>query len=411
MQVQDVSPMMPEIDFADDPVEDLEDRLKILSGNGKERIAPVRFGGRLAWIVFGYKDAVYGLGNDQDVPAKVEYITNWDTQGAQPLKMQGDEHRRSRALLEAPFKPAEVRRMADQLLVPTADRLIDDFGDRRTVDLIADFTHRYSFLIISGILGVPVKDEAILRKLVYDMLQGGQGNADQRRPAAIAAVKRMNEYLRPIVEDRRRDPRDDVISYLVQAKVDGQPLDEETLFDYIRFLYPAGAETTHVAMGHLFQRVLSDPALKQRLIAHPEDRPAVVDEVMRYTPPAMLQPRILERDTNIAGRDLPAGSKLLISIWNGNRDPEIFAEPDSFSLDHRRKPILSFGIGPHFCIGTHLAKAEMAVSLGRLLERLPGLRLAKPAPPLIGTQVRWLTELVAEFDDILPAKKADQKGN
>lgn len=213
----------------------------------------------------------------------------------------------------------------------------------------------------------------------------------------------MNEYLRPIVEDRRANPRDDVISYLIGAEIDGQPLDETTLFDYIRFLYPAGAETTHVAMGHLFNHVLADEELKQRFLNNPADRPAIVDEALRYVPPVALQPRILDRATSIGGVDLPAGSKLLMSVWNSNRDPDVHADAETFSSDRKRKSILTFGIGPHFCIGTHLAKAEMVVSLGRLLERLPGLRLAHEPGRPVGTQVRWLTELIVSFDDILPA--------
>jgi cytochrome P450 len=153
-----VEPVMPDVDFAADPVHDLEERLATLRERCG-RIAPVRWKGETAWVVLRYADVAKCIGDDEYIPAAPEYRRNWDTQGAQPLKLERAEHRASRGVLEVPFKPAAVRKMIDSLLVPLADRLIDEFGDRREADLVHDYTRRYTFLVMSTILGIPVDEE------------------------------------------------------------------------------------------------------------------------------------------------------------------------------------------------------------------------------------------------------------
>lgn len=402
-----VQPLMPEVDFAADPMNDLEERLATLGANGR-RIAPIKWKGETAWVVMRYQDVYKGMSDDDYIPAFPEYRRNWDTQGAQPLKDHGDEHRASRTLLEQPFKIGKVRGMIENMLVPLADRLIDDFGDRREVDLTHAYTRRYTFMVMSILLGIPVdpENEERLITLVYALLQGGHivgsDTPEARRAASLAAVAELNDYLRPTIEARRKDPKDDIISYLLASEMNGGPLAETVLYDYVRFLYPAGAETTHLTMGRMMKNVISDPALRDRLIANPKDRAAVVEETLRFTPAANLVPRTLERDTLICDETIPAGSTVLFSVTTGNRDPEMFPHPEQFDIDQKRKPLLSFGMGPHFCLGSHLARAELLVSLGRLIERLPGLRLAETPPEPVGAVFRWLPALNVKFDEILP---------
>jgi len=398
---------MPEIDFAADPVVDLEERLVALRERCG-RIAPIKWKGETAWVVLRYQDVAKCVGDDQYIPAAPEYLRNWDTQGAQPLKLEGAAHKASRGVLEVPFRPGPVKKLIDSLLVPLADRLIDEFGDRREVDLVEDYSRRYTFLVMSTILGVPVNEEKKLIGLVYALLQGGHivgsDAFEVRRRVTLEAVAQMNAYLRPTIEARRREPKDDMISYLLAATENGKPLSEETLYDYVRFLYPAGAETTHLSIGRLMNNVLSDLTLRDRLVANPSERATAMEESLRFTPAACLVPRTLAKDTVICDLSITAGSTVLLAVASGNRDADVFANPEQFSIDVKRKPVLSFGMGVHYCLGVHLAKAELLTSLNRLLERLPGLRLAQTPPPPMGAVFRWLPELRVTFDKILPAK-------
>ena len=404
--------LMEDLDFAIDPVTDLEERLAVLRATG-ERILPVKWNGKKAWVVLKYKDVSVLLGDEVNLPAWPEYKLNWDLQGSSPLMMKGAAHRASRAVLEGPFKIGEVRRRVGTVLVPLADKLIDEFGDRREVDLIADFCRRYTFLVIADILGIEVtKDRAEeneLVRLLYTLLQGfpdGETTPEQRRAAALEAVDAVNEYLRPTIEARRADPKEDMISFLVHAEEGGAPMSETRLYDYVRFLFPAGAETTHSAMGKMMKNVLSDLSTRDRLIAHPEERGAAVEESLRIATASTLVPRTLLDDTTICDVDIPGGSTVLLAVASANQDEAVFTNSAEYSLDHKRKPVLSFGAGVHHCLGHHLARAEMQTALSRLLDRLPGLRLAETAPPPIGTVVRWLPELKVRFDDIVPAPES-----
>lgn len=403
--------MMPEVDWAADPMNDLEDRLAILSADGR-RIAPVKWKGEKAWVVLQYKDVSTLIADEVNIPAAPEYRRNWDTQGAQPLKLMGAEHRASRTVLEQPFKIGEVRRRTESLLIPLADQLINEFGDRREVDLVAEYSRRYTFMVMAEILGIPVasdrEEETKLINLVYALLQGGhivgEDTPENRRKASLEAVRQMNEYLRPTIEARRDDPKEDMISFFWRTEEGGKPLSETVIYDYTRFLFPAGAETTHLSIGRMMNNVLSNEAVRDRLIANPQDRAAAVEETLRLTPAANLVPRTLDKDAVICDVEIPAGTTVLLSAASGMRDPTQYEKPNQFDIDQKRKPTLGFGGGIHFCLGSHLAKAEMLTSLNRLLDRLPGLRLSRPTPPAMGAVFRWVPELWVKFDDILPPK-------
>lgn len=401
-----MAPRMVEVDFAYSPLEDLDDRLAQLRHEG-HRLVRVTFKGEPAFLVLQYKDNVEGLSDDRNIPASTEYIREWDTQGATVLKLDGDEHRAHRKVMEEPFKASEIRRLVDQLLVPLADELIDAFGNRRALDLQHSFTRLFPFRVMSRMLGVPAENEDELVPLIGELVQGSRfqgedGDVEKRRQRCLEAVARANAYLRPIVEERRRAPKDDIISLLLAARIDGEPLDETTLYDYIRFMFPAGADTTQYALALMLITILSDQSLVEELVQNPAKRAAAVDESLRYATPAALKERILIRDALVCGVRLPADSVVLYALASGNRDSSVFPEPDVFALDQRRKPLLSFGIGAHHCLGVHLAKQEMLVALDRLLDRLPGLRLVGEPPRATGGIVRMVPHVNVAFDELLP---------
>ena len=394
--------LMPDVDFAFDPVEAPLAQLR----EAGHRIAPVQWGGKLAWVVLRYDDVFAGISDDRAIPAATEYSITAASQGRIPLKLEGAAHRDSRGVLARPFRLGAIPNITDQLLVPLADRLIDAFGDRRDVDLVRDFSRRYTFLVMSALLGIPVEDEDRIIALSHALLPPlKRGNPDEAEvePAwddADAAVIAMNDYLRPIIEDRRRQPQDDIISYLLASREGGEPIAEAALYDYVRLLFPAGAETTHLSIAQMMNAVLSDTGLRDQLVEQPELRPKFVEEATRAASPVCLLPRILAQETTICDVTLPADTIVLFGILSANQDPAAHDGPEGISLTRRRRNALTFGAGPHHCLGIHLAKAEMLVSLNRLLDRLPGLRLTgRPSVPE-GGPVRWIPDLRVTFDRI-----------
>jgi cytochrome P450 len=395
------TPVMPEVDFGADPLEDLYERLAQLRAAG-HRVVPVRYIGETAWLVLRHRDVTEAFADEARLPAAAAYErTAVPAMGRILMAMRGERHRVSRALAGGGMLPGAIRRATERLLVPVAHALIDRLAGRegRPVDLVEAYTKPYPVTIISRLLGVPVADQNQIIDWLAQLIR-----LQWEPERALAARAALDAYLEPILEARRREPGEDMISALVTADVDGQRLGQEEILSFLRLLYPAGAETTYHTMGALLYEVLRDPAVHGRAMASAADRTAAVEEALRLHAPATLLPRFAETAVEIAGVVIPAGGMVLLGAGAANHDPELFAEPERFSLDRGRIDHATFGRGPHFCLGSHLAREELKLSLGLLLERLAGLRLASDAPLTPrGTVVRGLPALPVIFDRVLPA--------
>ncbi|MFN8625711.1 MAG: cytochrome P450 [Candidatus Binatia bacterium] len=391
-----------DVDFAVDPVPDFHARLSAVRETGC-RVVPVRYLNQTAWVILRHDDVMAAYCDEEGLPAAAAYLRHSaPAQGRTLLCMTGEEHRINRLLVSGAFRPSSVRRYLESLLVPLANEMIDALdgaGGPRTADLVDRYTRRYPFRVITRLLGIPVTDEPQLLRWLEGLF------AFPWDPqTALTARKAIGDYLRPIVDTRRAAPRDDLISLLVTAEVEGHRLSEEEIFSFIRLIFPAGSDTTYLAMGSLLWAVLRDRELYRTLCQRPEARPDAVEEGLRLYSAICLQPRYTEREVTIAGVTIPANSILLFGNATANRDPAVFEAPDEFRLQRPQRDSLTFGAGPHFCLGSHLARAELQVSLGLLLDRLQGLRLAtNDVSGPTGAVLRGVRHLPVVFDAIVPA--------
>ncbi|HTJ65689.1 MAG TPA: cytochrome P450 [Alphaproteobacteria bacterium] len=393
-----IAPVMPEVDFGTDPLEDLYERIAILREQG-HRVVPVRYIGETAWLILRYDDVTATFADEKHLPAADAYErTGMPSMGRILMAMRGEQHRVNRALAGSALLPGAIRRATESLLLPLANGLIDRFAERREIDLVAAYTRPYPFNVISRLLGVPIEDEGWIVGSLDRIIR-----LQWDREGALRARAELDEYLIPIVEKRRREPGEDLISQLATAEVEGRRLDQEEILSFLRLLYPAGAETTFLTMSALMREILTDRALYDRLIAHPEDRVAAVEEALRKEAPATMLPRYATNPVTIGGVEIPAGALLLLGSGAANHDPDVFPDPESFSLQRGANPHATFGRGAHFCMGSHLAREELRISLTLLLGRLPGLRLVGPPGRSVGTVVRGIRTLPVAFDDLLPA--------
>ncbi len=389
----------PDMDFALDPLPDFHARMAALRDSGA-RVVPVRYLGETAWLILRHEDVAAAYGNDDELPAAPAYLRHSaPAQGRTLLCMSGEEHRINRLLVSGAFRPSEVRRRIESLLVPLANELIDALGDQRSIDLVAHYTRRYPFKVITRLLGIPVADEPQLLAWLEGLFLF-PWNPD----AALAARAAVTEYLRPIVQARRAQPHDDLVSLLATADVEGQRLSEEEIFSFVRLIFPAGSDTTYLAMSTLLWCVLRDRDLYRTLCERPALRPDAVEEGLRLFSAVCLQPRYTEREVTVAGVRIPANSVVLYGNATANRDAAVFEAADEFRLERPVRDTVTFGGGPHFCLGSHLARAELQVSLELLLDRLPGLRLADAdAPGPTGAVLRGVRSLPVIYDAVLPA--------
>src|SRR5205085_922276 len=199
-------------------------------------------------------------------------------------------------------------------------------------------------------------------------------------PGAIAASQELKEYFGPIVDERRHDPREDVISMLAESEIEGERLDDDLIQSFLRLLVPAGAGTTYRLIGTLTFALARHP---EQLEAVREDRslvPAAVEEALRWESPVQFAARQATHDIELAGVEIPAKLPVTVALGSANHDESRWHEPDRFDVHREPQNHLAFADGEHFCLGAHLARIEGAVALNVILDRLADFRLDPDAP-------------------------------
>jgi cytochrome P450 len=330
---------------------------------------------RVSWMVSRYGD-VEAVLKDADAFSSRANAEVGRYMGRTIIEMDGKEHTRMRALVSNAFSPRMIeslRPVVEQL----AQALIDGFiGDGRA-DLVAQLTTIFPVQVIAHIIGIPREDSARFMRWSLDLVGFARD-----RDKGMAASRTLHEYFLPIVQARRTDPRDDVITRLVTGTVDGVGLTDDEVISFLRLLLPAGAETTSRLMGSMLFALLADR--DNRLERVRADRSLVhwaIEETLRWETPVLFVARQAMQATEIAGVAVPEGAMISAIIASANRDETRFDDPDRFDLDRRRDDHLSFAFGRHFCLGTHLARLEARTALTAVLDRLPDVRLDPDAEP------------------------------
>jgi cytochrome P450 len=286
------------------------------------------------------------------------------------LGMDGAEHRRYRALVSTAFRQKALARWEHELIAPIADELIDGFAGRGRAELVKEFTFPFPTKVIAGLLGLPREDYRQFQRWSISIL-----GVMSKRERAIAASQEMKEYLAEILAERRREPREDLVSDLARAELDGERLTDEEIFSFLRLLLPAGVETTFRSTGNLLYSLLSRPGQLDAVRADRSLIPQAIEEAVRYETPLLNITRLATRDTELSGVPIPAGSTIMLMLAAANRDETRWPDPDDHDIFRDAKPHISYGQGPHICIGMHLARTEMRLALNLMLDRLPNLRL------------------------------------
>ena len=291
------------------------------------------------------------------------------------MSMDEDRHRIWRPPMTRAFRRSEIDRLEEAELVPIAHELIDRIEGDGEADLVATFTRLFAFAIICRQLGLPRDQEDQFYGWSMDVMFGGRDAAKGRR-----ADQKLTAYIEPIIEARRREPQDDVISQWLQTEVAGEQLSHESVLAHVRLVFTAGATTTSDALGNLIHTLGTHPDAWQACVDEPARVPDAVHELLRWCPPVAAQPRFSRPDVEIEfeGLKLPPTSSLLFGIFAAHRDPDVFPDPDRFDIERRAEGLLTFGPGLRTCPGMHLAQKNLRVALRVLCERLPRLKLVDP---------------------------------
>jgi cytochrome P450 len=289
------------------------------------------------------------------------------------LRLDAPDHTRLRSLVSKAFTPRAVERMRPRVEVRVAE-LLAPFGPGDAMELVGDFASPLPVTIIAEMLGVPPEDHPRFRRWSDEAIRtlGDGGVEDHLR--AEAAIQELGEYLLGVAEERRRAPREDLLTGLVRAEERGEKLRDLELASMCVLLLVAGNETTTKLVANGLLALLDHPGQLELLRKEPRRIPAAVDELLRYDGPVQLTSRIVLEDQAFEGRPFERGQQLVLLLAAANRDPETFAEPDRLDVTRANARHLAFGQGAHFCLGAQLARLETALALEGLLGRFPELR-------------------------------------
>jgi cytochrome P450 len=283
--------------------------------------------------------------------------------------MDEPEHRRLRSLVSQAFRQRMLAHWDEDLVVPVVNEMIDRFVERGEAELVEEFTYRYPVQVISEILGLPRSDHEYFHPRALAVI-----NVAVRPDEGILASTELREYFAKVVDERRANPGDDLISQLVQAELEGEVLGDEEIFSFLRLLMPAGAETTYRATGSFIYGLLTNPDQLEALRNDRSLMPQAIEESIRWEGPLLITSREVAKDTQLAGVKLPKGTMIVTNVGSANHDPNRWDNGDEFDIFRTPQPHIAFGAGVHMCLGIHLARMEMATAMNLVLDRLPNLR-------------------------------------
>jgi cytochrome P450 len=291
-----------------------------------------------------------------------------------PIEYDPPEHTKWRQLFAQALN-TDTPKLHEDAVREDVIRLIGELAEGESFDLQEDFAEQIPLLALCHVLGFDKDKRAEVRRHTVEM-HASAGDPEK----GVAAFMAFAEFGAREVYARLRDPREDFLTQLAQAEVDGRPLTGPELGATMNSFLNAGHGTTVSGFTSLLYEVLRAPEIKQRLIDDPSLIPAAVEESMRLHTPFFGLYRMTTKDVTVGGVEIPEGSSVLMMWAAANRDPKVFPNPNEFDLDREvgRNRLMTFGFGIHACMGQPMARMEMNVALGELLARLPDVELVDP---------------------------------
>jgi cytochrome P450 len=375
---------------------DAQAKHRVMVGNpfSEVRAGPV---GDLGVTVLGFDECQTVLTHPDTFSSSIYDQIMGPVMGRTLLELEGAEHRASRALVSPSFRTALLERWRSELVEVVVHELIDRFAPRGRAELAREFTFAFPVQVIARIMGLPRQDYVRFQRLSIELL-----NVVYDWDCGLAASAALKAYLTEILAERRRNPQDDLISTLAESEIDGARLTDDEIFAFLLLILPAGVETTYRASGNLLVALLTDPPLLDALRVDRGILRGAFEEALRWEPPITTVVRRAVRDCELGGVAIPAGTNVSVSVAAANRDPTRYADPDRFDPTRKNIAHLTFGGGPHLCLGMHLARMEGIVAIDALLDRLPELRLdpSAPAPHVAGVAFRSPAALPVQFTPV-----------
>lgn len=331
-----------------------------------------------AFIVFGYRhvtDVLADTGRFSNRGYADNLGAAW---GYNIIGMDPPEHGRYRELLQQAFTRRALARWEDTLIRPAVEELVDGIEKQDHVELMRAFTWQFPSRVIAALIGLDPAEVERFQRLSIELIA-----ITMDAEMAMAAARELRAIFQSLIEARRTDPGDDIVSLLAAAEIHGMRLRDEEIQSFLLLLLPAGIETTYRSSSSLLLALLRERRYWTELVADADAIPVAVEEGLRWEAPIPTIIRLTREDAEIGGLTIPAGAVVGVNLGSANRDPDRWHDPHRFDPHRERKAHVAFATGPHTCLGLQLARIETRIALESLTRRLPGLALDPDEPELV----------------------------
>ncbi len=358
------------------------------------QMSPLRLPNMDMFMAFGYDECITMLKDHATWSSQNPQMSEDDGPGM--LGSDPPRHTRLRALVSQAFTPRmveqlepRIRQIASELLAPAMET-----GE---CDLVETLSYPLPVIVIAEILGIPPEDRGRFKlwsdEVVRTLGTGVGGGPGQQVDEAL--FEEMRAYLLAMAEERRKNPKSDLISGLVQAEMDGEKLTSEELVAMLILLLVAGNETTTNLIGNTALEFMAHPDEFAKVLANPGLIPSALEEVLRFNSPVQATVRRPTRDVELNGKPIPQAMPVVVWLAAANRDPGHFPDPQRFDITRTPNRHIAFGLGVHFCLGAPLARLEARVAVEELLKRVKGFERTTEGPlPRVPTFImRGVTSL------------------
>jgi methyl-branched lipid omega-hydroxylase len=320
------------------------------------------------------------------------------------ISMDDPRHARLRRIVSRAFTPRMIQKFEDDVQV-TAASIVDDLLATGPCDFVQHVSARLPLRIICQMMGIGDEHYDMVLRNTNMILAGADPefvseDMDTAVTQLLTAGQDLANLVTGLAAERAEDPRDDLVSALARANIDGEQLTPAELGSFFILLVVAGNETTRTAISHALNLLTDNPDQRALLLADLEGRlPGAVEEIVRYASPVIWMRRSVTRDCTLNGNDYREGDKVLLIYWAANRDEAVFADPGRFDITRSPNPHVGFGAaGPHFCLGAHLARREIRVMLRELMMRVPQIRASAEPDRLLSSFINGIKHLPCELD-------------
>ena len=349
------------------------------------------------WVASSY-DAISGVlrRSNRGFVSFPNNPTGYKAMGQQeamiPIEIDGPLHAQYRKMLDPYFGPAAIAALEPQIRSAAVD-LINAFAPTGTCDVVPEFAFAFPGTTFLAIMGWPLSDALTMNQWVETLLHGiPGGTAAANEQARAAAATDVRAYMLGMISERRSTPSDDLTTKLLDAEIDGERLIDDRLFDLFLLLMLAGLDTVQSVLAQSLHFLARNQDVWDEMFADPENLAPAVEEFLRWTSPAVPTRTVVFDSIDVGDLVLPKGERVHCPLAAANRDPRYYENPDTVDIARKAKPHVTFGLGPHRCLGVHLARLELRIAFEELRRRLPRFELDAACSPKEHLGLTWGVE-------------------